>query len=48
MPISRGALDFLLQYRSTIAPNIPIIYCCTAASAVTAMNVPRDMIGVVS
>jgi PAS domain S-box-containing protein len=48
MPISRGALAFLLQHRSTIAPNTPIVYCCTAASAVTAMNVPRDVIGVVT
>ena len=46
IPISRGALAFLLQYRSTIAPNTRIVYCCTAASAVTAMNVPRDVIGV--
>ena len=35
IPISRGALAFLLQYRSTIAPNTRIVYCCTAASAVT-------------
>ena len=48
IPISRGALAFLLQYRSTIAPNTRIVYCCTAASAVTAMNVPRDVIGVVT
>ncbi len=48
IPISRGALAFLLQYRSKIAPNTPIVYCCTAASAVTAMNVPREVIGVVT
>ncbi len=48
IPISRGALAFLLQHRSTIAPNTPIIYCCTSTSAVTALNVPRDVIGVVA
>ena len=48
VPISRGALDFLLQYRSSIAPKTPIIYCCTAASAVAAMNLPRHTVGVVT
>lgn len=48
VPISQGALAFLLENRSTIAPKTPIVYCCTPASAVTAMNVPRDVLGVVA
>ncbi|MBT1514451.1 PAS domain-containing protein [Bradyrhizobium sp. SRL28] len=48
IPISRGALAFSLQYRSTVAADTPIVYCCTAASSVTAMNVPRNVPGVVT
>ena len=48
IPISRGALEFLMQYRDTIAPNIPVVYCCTAAAAATALNLPRGIVGVVN
>jgi signal transduction histidine kinase len=48
VPISRGALEFLMRYRDVVAPKAPVIYCCTAASAAAAINLPRDTIGVVT
>jgi C4-dicarboxylate-specific signal transduction histidine kinase len=49
VPISRGALSFLMKYRPEIGvSSIPIVYCCTAASAATAMNLPGDVRGVVT
>jgi PAS domain S-box-containing protein len=48
IPISRGALEFLMQYRDIVAPNIPVLYCCTAAAAATALNLPRGIVGVVN
>src|SRR5262249_42885972 len=48
VPISRGALAFLMQYRELVVRNTPVLYCCTAASAASAMNLPRDIVGVVT
>jgi PAS domain S-box-containing protein len=48
VPISRGALAFLMQYRDLIAPHTPVIYCCTAASAASTMSLPREVVGVVT
>jgi signal transduction histidine kinase len=48
VPISRGALEFVTQYGATVAPNAPVIYCCTAASAAAAMKLPRRTVGVVT
>jgi len=48
VPISRGALAFVMQYRDMVARDTPVIYCCTAASAASAMNLPRDIVGVVT
>jgi C4-dicarboxylate-specific signal transduction histidine kinase len=48
MPISRGALAFLMKYRDVVAPKTPVIFCCTAASAASAMKLPRDVVGVVN
>jgi PAS domain S-box-containing protein len=48
VPISRGALDFVMENRDVLAPGVPVVYCCTAASAATAMNLPHDVIGVVN
>jgi PAS domain S-box-containing protein len=48
VPISRGALAFLMQYQDTVAHNTSVIYCCTAASAASAMKLPREVVGVVT
>jgi len=47
IPISRGALEFFMQYRDKLAPETPVVYCCTAASAATALSLPKDVVGVV-
>jgi PAS domain S-box-containing protein len=46
--LSRGALQFILEHRNEIGRHIPVVYCCTAASAVRDMNLPREIVGVVS
>jgi PAS domain S-box-containing protein len=48
VPISRGALQFLMQNRSSLAPATPIVYCCVDHIAADAMNLPRDVTGVVT
>jgi signal transduction histidine kinase len=48
IPISRGALDFFMQYRNKLAPETPVVYCCTAASAAAALSLPKDVVGVVN
>jgi C4-dicarboxylate-specific signal transduction histidine kinase/ABC-type uncharacterized transport system substrate-binding protein len=48
VPISRGALAFLIRHRDIVGRNAPVVYCCTAASAARAMNLPRDVIGAVT
>jgi PAS domain S-box-containing protein len=48
VPISRGALHFVMKYRDVLGPGLPVVYCCTAASAATAMSLPRDVVGVVT
>jgi hypothetical protein len=46
--LGRGALQFLLKYRQIIGSHIPIVYCNAAASVASAMNLPRDIVGVTS
>jgi C4-dicarboxylate-specific signal transduction histidine kinase len=48
VPNGRGSLNFLQRYRDTIAPNVPIVYCCTTAAAVETLNLPRDAVGVIT
>jgi signal transduction histidine kinase len=48
VPISRGALAFVMRYRDVVAPGAVVIYCCTAASAASAMNLPRGTVGAVT
>jgi PAS domain S-box-containing protein len=47
VPISRGALRFLMQNRGSLAPEAPIVYCCVDHIAATAMDLPRNVAGVV-
>jgi PAS domain S-box-containing protein len=48
VPISRGALEFLMRHRDIVVHNTPVIYCCTASSAASAMNLPRAVVGAVT
>lgn len=48
VPISRGALQFLLQNRASLAPPAPIVYCCVDHIAADAMDLPRNVTGVVT
>jgi signal transduction histidine kinase len=48
VPISRGALQFLLQNRASLAPATPIVYCCVDHIAADALNLPRNVTGVVT
>ncbi len=45
--ISRGATSFLVQHRAEIAPNIPILYCCTPTSTVGGLDIPADIPGII-
>jgi len=45
--ISRGATSFLLRHRAEIAPNIPILYCCTPPSTTDPLDIPEDIPGLV-
>ncbi|MGB9370250.1 MAG: ATP-binding protein [Xanthobacteraceae bacterium] len=46
-PQDPGSLGLLVRHRDTIAPGVPIVYCCAAPGAVDALNLPRDVVGVV-
>ena len=48
VPISRGALEFVMKNRDNFGPTTPIVYCCTAAAAASAMDLPRDVVGVIN
>jgi len=37
-----------MQYRDIAAPKVPVVFCCTAASAASALGLPRDVVGVVN
>ena len=45
--ISRGATSFVVRHRAEIAPNIPILYCCTPASTADPLNIPADVPGII-
>ena len=46
-PTARGSLSLLVRHRDAIAPGVPIVYCCASAEAVDALNLPRDVLGVI-
>ena len=45
--ISRGATSFLVRHRAEIAPDIPILYCCTPNSTADALDIPADIPGII-
>ena len=47
VPNGPGSLSLLVRHRDAIAPGVPIVYCCAAAEAVDALNLPRDVLGVI-
>jgi signal transduction histidine kinase len=46
MPVGAVALRFALKYRQTIAPNAPVVFCCSPPAAVA--DLPSDVTGVYS
>jgi signal transduction histidine kinase len=46
MPVGAVALRFALTYRRIIAPNAPIVFCCSPLSAIA--DLPSDVTGVYS
>jgi signal transduction histidine kinase len=45
--ISRGATAFLVRHRTEIAPDIPILFCCTPASTANGLDAPADIPGII-
>jgi len=45
--ISRGATSFLVRHRAEIAPDIPILYCCTPPAIAADLDIPADIPGLV-
>jgi signal transduction histidine kinase len=45
--ISRGATSFLVRHRAEIAPDIPILYCCTPTSTAETLDIPADIPGLI-
>ena len=45
--ISRGATSFLIRHKAEIAPDIPMLYCCTPASTVDGLEIPSDIPGTI-
>jgi signal transduction histidine kinase len=45
--ISRGATSFLVRHRAEIAPDIPILYCCTPTSTAGPLDIPADIPGII-
>jgi PAS domain S-box-containing protein len=48
MPLNSEALRFATKYRSIIAPNTPIIFCCVTPDVATAADRPKDVTGIYS
>jgi signal transduction histidine kinase len=42
------ALRFATDNREAFGPRIPLVYCCASPATVAAINVPRDVVGIVS
>ncbi len=45
--ISRGATSFLVRHRAEIAPDIPILYCCTPPAIAANLDIPADIPGLI-
>ena len=48
VPNGAGSLSLLVRHRDTIAPGVPIIYCSMTPAALDALDLPRDVVGVVT
>jgi signal transduction histidine kinase len=48
VPNGRQSLALVVEYRDRIAPNAPIVYCCTTAAAASVPNLPSDAVGVIT
>jgi signal transduction histidine kinase len=46
VPLQSEALRFAVKYRGTIAPNVPIVFCCVTPQMATAADRPKDVTGV--
>jgi PAS domain S-box-containing protein len=46
VPLQSEALRFAVKYRSIIAPNVPIVFCCVTPQIATAADRPKDVTGV--
>jgi PAS domain S-box-containing protein len=46
MPLSPEAQRFAIKYRDTIAPGIPIVFCCVTPEMATATDRPSDVTGI--
>jgi signal transduction histidine kinase len=46
MPVGAVALRFALKYRRIVAPNAPIVFCCSTPGAIA--DLPSDVTGVFS
>ncbi len=47
VPNGPGSLRLLVRHRDAIAPGVPIVYCCATDAALDALDLPRDVVGVV-
>jgi signal transduction histidine kinase len=45
--ISRGATSFAVRHRMEIAPDIPLIYCCTPTATADALDIPAEIPGLI-
>lgn len=48
MPLNSEALRFATKYRSIIAPNTPIVFCCVTPDVATATDRAKDVTGIFS
>jgi signal transduction histidine kinase/ABC-type uncharacterized transport system substrate-binding protein len=48
VPNGPGSLRLLVRHRDTIAPGVPIVFCCATADAVDPLDLPRDVVGVIT
>src|SRR5262245_46157172 len=49
MPLGTDALRFTLRYRATLAPNVPVVFCCVAKSLLHRLPpLPEDVTGAVT
>ena len=45
VPISRGAVSFMIRHRDELARDIPIVYCCTPALMTDTLDIPSYVPG---